>query len=366
MNESAGSQRLIHVLVVDDSAVVREVVSQILRVEGGFTTASASDPILAMVKIEQRRPDVILLDLEMPRMDGLTFLAKLMAEDPIPVVICSGLTGKGSDTALRALELGALDIVTKPRLGVREFLNDSQVVLAEALRAASGARRARRSAAAQSGSALLRRTPRERRCLSETTDKVIALGASTGGTEALREILLAMPPDAPGVVIVQHMPEGFTAAFARSLDGICTLEVKEAADGDRVREGRALIAPGNRHMELVRSGAQYAVRIHDGPLISRHRPSVDVLFRSVAEAAGPNAIGAILTGMGNDGAEGLFAMKQAGSATLAQDEQSCVVFGMPNEAIKRGAVGMVLPLSRIAATSLQLARQSNGERLLRG
>jgi two-component system chemotaxis response regulator CheB len=193
--------------------------------------------------------------------------------------------------------------------------------------------------------------------LSETTDKVIALGASTGGTEALREILLAMPPDAPGLVIVQHMPEGFTAAFARNLDGICRIEVKEAADGDRVREGRALIAPGNRHLELVRSGAHYAARVFDGPLVSRHRPSVDVLFHSVARAAGPNAIGAILTGMGGDGAEGMFAMKQAGSATLAQDEESCVVFGMPCEAIKRGGVDVVLPLSRVASTALKLAGQ---------
>ncbi len=351
----------IHVLVVDDSAVVREVVTQLLQSDGGFKVTAASDPLLAMSKIAVRRPDVILLDLEMPRMDGLTFLQRLMAEDPLPVVVCSALTGKGTEAAMRALELGAVDIVTKPKVGVRGFLNESKVLLSEALRAAAGVRRTpRRLLPAPPPLAAAVRPPSapKHRNLRETTDKVIALGASTGGTEALRELLLALPPDSPGVVIVQHMPEGFTAAFAQSLDNVCKVEVKEAADGDRVREGRVLIAPGNKHMELGRSGAQYMVRVFEGPLVSRHRPSVDVLFRSVAEAAGPNAVGAILTGMGNDGAEGLLAMKQAGAATIAQDEESCVVFGMPNEAIKCGAVDVVLPLSRIASTALRLARQA--------
>ncbi len=341
--------RGLHVLVVDDSAVVRQVMATLLVQSPGTTVDAASDPLIAFEKMRRARPDVIVLDLEMPRMDGLTFLRRVMATDPIPVVICSALTGAGTEAAIRAMEAGAVDIVTKPRTGLREFLHDSAVVLVDAVRAAARARMRPRG---------LPRPPEPRlgaeavvpprpAALRVTTDTVVAVGASTGGTEALREVLEVLPPDAPGLVVVQHMPEGFTRAFAERLNTLCRIEVKEAAQGDRVLPGRALIAPGNRHTLVVRSGAHYAVEVVDGPLVSRHRPSVDVLFRSVAQAAGGNAIGVIMTGMGSDGAEGLFEMKRAGAFTLAQDEATSVVFGMPKEAIDRGAVAEVLPLGRI-------------------
>ncbi len=347
----------IHVLVVDDSAVVRQVASSIISRERDMSVAVASDPFIAMDKMRWARPDVILLDLELPRMDGITFLRKIMAEDPIPVVICSGLAARGTEAALRSLEEGAVDIVTKPQLGVRDFLYESAVMLVDAVRAAANARlrphrRPRRRTVPKTA------PPSHRKPLLRiTTDKVVAIGASTGGTEALRKLLEAMPPDAPAMVIVQHMPEMFTSAFARRLDQICRIEVKEAATDDRVLEGRALIAPGNRHTKLRRSGAHYIVEVTAGPLVSRHRPSVNVLFRSIAQAAGPNAVGVIMTGMGNDGAEGLFEMKKAGAATLAQDEASCVVFGMPKEAIALGAVDEVVGLSRISAVVLKRARR---------
>jgi two-component system chemotaxis response regulator CheB len=295
---------------------------------------------------------VIVLDLEMPRMDGLSFLRRIMAEDPIPVVVCSGLAGAGTEAALRAVEEGAVDVIAKPKLAVRDFLEESALQIVDAVRAAARARLPfRPSLVVQprlTADAVL--PPRQQRqALRVTTDKVVAIGASTGGTEALRQILESLPPDAPGTVIVQHMPEVFTRAFADRLCRTCRIEVKEAASGDRVANGRALIAPGNRHSVLLRSGAHYVVDVREGPLVSRHRPSVDVLFRSVAQAAGPNAVGVILTGMGDDGAEGLLEMRRAGAATLAQDEASCVVFGMPKEAIERGAVEQVLPLSRMAA-----------------
>lgn len=349
----------LHVLVVDDSAVVREVMTAVLSQEPGVTVATAADPYIAIERIKQQRPNVIVLDLEMPRMDGLTFLRRIMADDPIPVVVCSALAGEGTEAALQAMDEGAVDIVAKPKLGVRNFLRDSAVMLIDAVRGAARARlrrQARTAAAAgprHTADAIL--PPIRKPSLTITTDKVVAIGASTGGTEALREILEAMPPDAPGIVIVQHMPEIFTAAFALRLGQICRIEVKEAADGDRVITGRALIAPGNRHMILVRSGAHYAVKVTDGALVSRHRPSVDVLFRSVAQAAGPNAVGVIMTGMGDDGAEGLLEMKRAGAATLAQDEATCVVFGMPKEAIDRGAVDEVVPLPRILTAILKRA-----------
>jgi len=353
--------------VVDDSAVVRQVLTSILSPTRGMTVAAAADPLIAMEKMKRIRPDVILLDLEMPRMDGLSFLRKVMAEDPIPVVVCSGLAGPGTEAGLRALEEGAVEIVTKPKLGVKGFLEESATILVDAVRAAAHARlRTRRPhprptfppsgrppVSPAAGSAALR----------VTTDKVVAIGASTGGTEALRELLQGLPPDAPGVVIVQHMPEVFTRAFADRLARICRVEVKEAADGDRVIEGRALIAPGNRHLRLHRSGAHYAVEVADGPLVCRHRPSVDVLFRSVAQSAGPNAVGVILTGMGSDGAEGLLEMRRAGAATLAQDEATCVVFGMPREAIAAGAVDEVLPLPRIAAAMLERAAKKGHPRI---
>ena len=304
---------------------------------------------------------MILLDLEMPRMDGLTFLRKIMAEDPIPVVVCSGLAGPGTEAGLRALEEGAVEIVTKPKLGVKAFLEESAMMLVDAVRAAARARPRRpppRSTSPPPGRDAVSPAA-ERAALRLTTDKVVAIGASTGGTEALRELLEALPPDAPGVVIVQHMPEVFTRAFADRLARTCRVEVKEAADGDRVLEGRALIAPGNRHLRLLRSGAHYTVEVADGPLVCRHRPSVDVLFRSVAQAAGPNAVGVILTGMGNDGAQGLLEMRRCGAATLAQDEATCVVFGMPKEAIAAGAADEVLPLPRIATAMLERAARKS-------
>ena len=351
----------LHVLVVDDSAVVRQVMTSILSPARGMSVTVASDPLIAMDKMKRVRPDVILLDIEMPRMDGLTFLRKIMAEDPIPVVVCSGLTGPATEAGLRALEEGAVEVVTKPRLGVKGFLEESASVLVDAVRAAALARlRPRRlmprSTSPPPGRATVT-APAERPALQLTTDKVVAIGASTGGTEALRELLQALPPDAPGVVIVQHMPEAFTRAFADRLSRTCCVEVKEAADGDRVLEGRALIAPGNRHLRLLRSGAHYAVEVSDGPLVCRHRPSVDVLFRSVAQAAGPNAVGVILTGMGNDGAQGLLKMRRSGAATIAQDEATCVVFGMPKEAIAAGAVAEVLPLQKIVAAVLGSSRR---------
>ncbi len=351
---AARDGRPLHVLVVDDSAVVRQSLTAILGQAPGMTVATASDPLIAFEKMRLKRPDVIVLDLEMPRMDGLTFLRKLMAEDPISVVVCSALVGSGTDEALRAVDEGAVDVIAKPRLAVRDFLEESAVLLVDAVRGAAEARRRpRRPLASPRTNADAVLPPPGKHALQVTTDKVVAIGASTGGTEALREILEALPPDAPGLVIVQHMPEVFTRAFADRLNQSCRIEVKEAASGDRVLAGRALVAPGNRHTVLVRSGGHYVVDVRDGPLVSRHRPSVDVLFRSVAGSAGPNAVGVIMTGMGNDGAEGLLEMKRAGSITIAQDEATCVVFGMPKEAIERGAVDEVVPLGRIAATLLR-------------
>jgi len=366
-------RRPLRVLVVDDSAVVRQVMGTVLSQHGGMAVAVAADPLIAMDKMRRERPDVILLDLEMPRMDGLTFLRKIMSEDPLPVVICSGLAACGTEAALRALEHGAVEIVTKPTLGVRGFLEDSASSLVDTVRAAAAARLRLRPRPPRATSPRLAADtlipPLQKPSLTITSAKVVAIGASTGGTEALRQILEAMPPDAPGMVIVQHMPELFTAAFARRLDETCRIEVKEAADGDRVLEGRALIAPGNRHTMLRRSGAHYTVEVADGPAVSRHRPSVDVLFRSAALAAGPNAVGVIMTGMGNDGASGLLEMKRAGAATIAQDEATCVVFGMPKEAIARGAVDDIAPLRRLPATILKKVRGLTGDlggaRLLR-
>lgn len=346
----------LNILVVDDSAVVREVMTAVLSQEPGFNVVVAGDPFIAMGKMKNQRPDVMILDLEMPRMDGLTFLRKIVREDPLPVIICSALTGPDTSIGLQALEEGAVDVVSKPRLGVREFLHESAIILIDAVRAAA------RSTGRRSLRPKITATPRlhpdaiptEKSALPlrVTSDKVVAIGASTGGTEALRMVLEAMPTDAPGLVVVQHMPEGFTAAFAQRLNQTCRIEVKEAANGDRIAAGRALIAPGNLHTLVRRNGAQYVVEVSDGPLVSRHRPSVDVLFRSVAQSAGLNAVGVIMTGMGNDGAEGLKEMRQAGAYTLAQDEASCVVFGMPKEAIERGAVDRVVNLSGIAAAIL--------------
>lgn len=352
---SGAGPAALRVLVVDDSALVREGVKRILTRARGFAVESAIDPIAALDKIARVRPDVILLDLEMPRMDGITFLRKLMAEDPIPVVVCSALAGRGSEAALAALESGAIEVVTKPRLGVADFLQESATLLSDAVRAAAAARLARPMGRAPLPSQHLARPLQAEPALRLTSQRILALGASTGGTEALRTIFEMLPPGCPGAAVVQHMPEGFTRAFATRLDQICRVEVKEAADGDHIVDGRVLVAPGNRHLEVRRSGASYVVSVSDGPLVSRHRPSVDVLFRSVARAAGPNAVGAILTGMGDDGADGLLEMRRAGAATLAQDEASCVVFGMPKQAIERGAVDDVVPLVRLAPALLQRA-----------
>jgi two-component system chemotaxis response regulator CheB len=346
--------RHIKVLVVDDSAVVRQVLEVVLSQEPDMSVMVASDPLIALQKMARTRPDVIVLDLEMPRMDGLTFLRKVMAEDPIPTVICSGVAVRGTEAALRALDEGAIGIVTKPKLGVRNFLYESGLVLTDMVRSAARARIGRRSALLDSPR---QKTVSTRQPLGPgfASKRLVAIGASTGGTEALAEILSAMPPDAPGIVVVQHMPEVFTAAFAERLNRISQIEVKEAEHGDRIAMGRALIAPGNRHMSVRRRGAQILAEISEGPLVSRHRPSVDVLFRSVANAAGADALGIILTGMGNDGAQGLLEMKNSGAETVAQDEASCVVFGMPKEAIACGAVDVILPLSKIAAKLLMTA-----------
>ncbi|HEX9242481.1 MAG TPA: chemotaxis response regulator protein-glutamate methylesterase [Anaeromyxobacter sp.] len=348
----------LRVLVVDDSAVVRQALTQILG-SVGMQVVTASDPIIAMDKMRREPPDVVVLDIEMPRMDGLTFLQKLMAEQPLPVVVCSGLAGPGTEVALHALEEGAVDVVTKPRLGVKGFLEDSARRLVTVVRAAAEARvRVRRPRVPavprlDAGAVVPKRAPP---VIRETTHKVVVVGASTGGTEALRELLEAMPPDAPGIAIVQHMPEVFTAQFAKRLDQTCRIEVKEAQTNDRLVSGRALIAPGNRHLVVRRSGAHYFADVVDGPPVSLHRPSVNVLFRSAAQAAGSNAVGVILTGMGDDGAEGLAELRKAGARTIAQDEATCVVFGMPKEAIAAGGVEEVLPLGRIALQVLKWAR----------
>lgn len=342
----------IKVLIVDDSALVRQTLKDILsgdpRIE---VMGTASDPYGAAEKMRHEVPDVITLDVEMPRMDGLTFLKKIMSQHPIPVVICSSLAGKNSETALKAFDYGAVEVIHKPALGTKQVLEESSTIICDAVVASSRAKARRISPEENlvqpklSADVIISRARPDR--VLQTTEKVVAVGASTGGTEALKDFLVAMPRDCPGIVIVQHMPEGFTAAFSQRLDSLCAISVKEAADNDTVLPGHALIAPGNHHLLLKRSGARYFVEIKDGPLVSRHRPSVDVLFRSTARYAGRNSIGVIMTGMGDDGAKGMLEMKEAGAYTIAQDEASCVVFGMPHEAIKLGAVDRVLPLSSI-------------------
>ncbi|MBE0617406.1 MAG: chemotaxis response regulator protein-glutamate methylesterase, partial [Proteobacteria bacterium] len=325
--------KTIRVLVVDDSALVRQTLTDILESDPEIEVmGSAPDPIVAAERMRQEVPDVITLDVEMPRMDGLTFLRKLMAQHPLPVVICSSLAESGAETTLRALEYGAVEIIQKPRLGTKQFLEESRVRICDAVKAAARAKvkrvAPRRPVEAKlTADAILPKAKSQ--AMVQTTEKVVVVGASTGGTEALREFLEVLPADSPGIVIVQHMPEHFTKAFAQRLDGLCRVTVKEAEDGDTVLRGQALIAPGNRHTLLKRSGARYFVEVRDGPLVSRHRPSVDVLFRSAARYAGRNAVAAILTGMGDDGARGMAELREAGAHTLAQDEATCVVFGMP-------------------------------------
>ncbi|WP_438752420.1 protein-glutamate methylesterase/protein-glutamine glutaminase [Pararhizobium sp. O133] len=350
----------IRVLIIDDSASVRQTLTAVLQQDPDIEVmGAASDPFMAARRIQEDIPDVITLDVEMPRMDGITFLRKLMAQHPIPVVMCSSLTEAGSETLLQALEAGAVDIILKPKIGAADHLAESGMRIREVVKSAaharvSGVRRpsARMGAAASGPAAKLTADamlpPPTGRAMAKTTEMVVCVGASTGGTEALREMLEALPANAPGIVIVQHMPEKFTAAFAKRLNGLCEVEVKEAADGDPVLRGHVLIAPGDQHILLERQGARYHVSVKTGPLVSRHRPSVDVLFRSAARSAGANAMGVIMTGMGDDGARGMEEMKQAGAFTVAQDEASSIVFGMPKEAIARGGVDRVVPLDQIA------------------
>ncbi|MBW1739580.1 MAG: chemotaxis response regulator protein-glutamate methylesterase [Deltaproteobacteria bacterium] len=334
----------IKVLIVDDSAIVRKIFTEELSREPGIqVVGTAPDPYVARDKIVRLKPDVITLDIEMPRMDGITFLKKLMKYHPLPVVIVSSLTPKGGKLALEAIESGAVEVLSKP--GAAYSVGDMKQQLVDKIKAAARARVRERK-----DEPLIGETSVElpTRALQETTNKVIAIGASTGGTEALKEVLTKFPPTIPGILVVQHMPPNFTTAFAKRLDGLCQITVKEAENGDSVLPGRALIAPGNYHMLLKRSGARYYVSVKNGPLVCHQRPSVDVLFNATAEYAGPNAIGVILTGMGSDGARGLLKMRQAGARTIGQDEASCVVYGMPKEAAKMGAVEKVAPLNRIA------------------
>jgi two-component system chemotaxis response regulator CheB len=354
-------KKKIRVLIIDDSASVRQTLTAILQEDPELEViAAAADPFRAARYIQDEMPDVITLDVEMPRMDGITFLRKLMSQCPVPVVMCSSLTEKGSETLLQALEAGAVDVILKPRIGVAEHLAEAHLQIRDTVKAAAKARiRGRKPLAVASSGPEKKLTadavlpPPSGKAMSRTTEMVVCLGASTGGTEALREVLEALPANAPGIVVVQHMPENFTRAFAQRLNGLCAVDVKEAVDGDPVLRGHVLIAPGGRHLLLERQGARYHVSVREGPLVSRHRPSVDVLFRSAARCAGSNAVGIIMTGMGDDGARGLLEMKQAGARTYAQDEATSIVFGMPKEAIARGAADKILPLGAIARELLQ-------------
>ena len=359
----------IKVLVIDDSAVVREAVKQVLEADSGIVViATAMDPIFAMEKMKVQWPDVIVLDIEMPRMDGLTFLHKIMAEHPTPVVICSTLTEKGAQATMQALAAGATSIITKPKMGVKRFLReDASNDLVEAVKAASRAnvRRlvdttVRNPVVSPKLNADAILAPPSSASLAQTSEQIVAIGTSTGGTQALEVVLTALPRVCAGIVIVQHMPEMFTEAFAQRLNSLCQIEVLEARSNDRVIPGRALIAPGGKHMLLKRSGAQYHVEVVEGPLVNRHRPSVDVLFRSVAKFAGKNALGIIMTGMGDDGARGLKEMRDAGAHTLGENEDTCVVYGMPKEAKKLGAVCEEIPLQHIAGRIIAVHAMISG------
>jgi len=345
----------IKVLVVDDSAVVRQVVASQLGQEPDIEViAAVADPILAMARMKVQWPDVIVLDIEMPRMDGITFLKKIMAERPTPVVICSTLAEAGAQTSMAALAAGAVTIITKPKIGLKQFLEDASEDLVTAVRTAAKANvRVLHATSKNTADVIMPAAVERHGAMLQTTERVVALGTSTGGTQALELVLTGLPRVTPGIVIVQHMPEKFTAAFAERLNGLCQIEVKEAQNNDRVVNSRALIAPGGKHMLLRRTGAQYYVEVLDGPLVNRHRPSVDVLFRSVAKCAGANALGVIMTGMGDDGAAGLLEMHNAGAHTVAQDEASCVVYGMPKEAVKRGGVDKSVPLNAIGREIMQ-------------
>ncbi len=339
----------VSVLIVDDSVVVRNALTQILEDDDEIEImGTAADPYIAASLLKTQVPDVITLDVEMPRMDGLTFLKKLMSQHPIPTVVISSLTIKGSETAIRALEYGAVDVFSKSTINVQKGLEESAIVLRDKVKAACLAKDKLKRRVPKSVKPGVKRPKKlSGSALYVTTDKIIAIGASTGGTEALKDVLQDVPIDAPGILIVQHMPEHFTKQFADRLDELCEIDVREAKDGDSIIRGRALIAPGNKHMRLARSGAKYFVEVFEGPLVNRHRPAVDVLLESVALNAGRNAVGIILTGMGADGSKGLLKMKKAGAYTIAQDEKSSVVFGMPKEAIRINAAQTVLPLKDI-------------------
>jgi two-component system chemotaxis response regulator CheB len=359
----------IRTLIVDDSAAVRQALTGILNSDPEIEViGTAADPFVAAKRIHDEVPDVITLDVEMPRMDGITFLRKLMSQRPVPVVMCSSLTEDGSETLMQALEAGAVDIILKPKIDAAHFLHEARIRICDAVKGAArarikrlpGALRPREDRVAHPAKKLsadvMLAAPSASQAMARTTEAIVCIGASTGGTECLRVLLEALPADSPPILIVQHMPEKFTAAFARRLDGLCQMEVKEAVDGDSALRGRVLIAPGDRHLLLQRSGARYYVTVKEGPLVSRHRPSVDVLFRSAARFAGANAVGIIMTGMGDDGAKGLLEMKQAGAHTVAQDEATSVVFGMPKEAIALGAVEKILPLDRLASELLRAGK----------
>jgi two-component system chemotaxis response regulator CheB len=340
----------IHVLVVDDSAVVRQTMTIVLGREKDLRVTTAADPIIAMQKIRRDRPQVVILDLEMPRMDGLTFLRGIMKSDPLPIIVCSGVAERGSAKALEAIEEGAVDVLSKPRASVRAFIEDQAVLFADAVRSAAKAKiqpRVTRSVAPAKVEPPKAAPPRLSARPATRVDPIIAVGVSIGGPAALAQIVPALPSDLPGMVVVQHMPEAFTGALAARLDRLGVIRVKEAEHGDPVIRGQMLLAPGDRHMRIRRSGPGFVVDLDDGPLISRHRPSADALFDSVAREAGSHALGVILTGMGSDGAAGLLAMKRAGALTLAQDEATSVVYGMPGEAVARGAVDEIVPLEGI-------------------
>ncbi len=345
----------LQVLIVDDSAVVRQTLGDLLASDPAIAVmGAAGDPYQAVEMMKARRPDVIILDIEMPRMDGLTFLKKIMEQHPIPVIICSSLASAGAPDALKALELGAVDVIAKPKLGTQEFLIESRTMLCDAVKAAAHVPLHRIQPLVErrlSADAVLAKAAS--RPSFETTQRIAVVGASTGGTEALVEFLTHLPMNAPGVVVVQHMPEVFTRTFAERLDSLCRISVKEAETNDVVSPGCALIAPGGKHTLVKRSGARYYTEVRDGPLVSRHRPSVDVLFRSAARYVGHNAIGVIMTGMGDDGAAGMKELHETGAHTIAQDESTCVVYGMPKEAVRLGGVDEILPLHQIAAAVMR-------------
>jgi len=344
-------------MIIDDSALVRQGLSDVLTDDPSIEViAVAQDPYVAADKLRVQVPDVIILDIEMPRMDGITFLKKLMTQHPIPTIICSTLVSIDSDERLRVFEYGAVDIIQKPKIGTRQFINEIRMQLLDVVKAASQAnvkkltKPPKRPQVKKTADVMLPRPSNA--TMIKTTEQIVVVGASTGGTEALRILFQQLPIDMPGMVVVQHMPEGFTAAFSRRMNEICQVTVKEAQNGDSILRGQVLVAPGNRHTLIKRSGARYYVEVKNGPLVCRHRPSVDVLFRSAAQYAGKNSVAAILTGMGDDGARGMKELKDSGAYTIAQDEASCVVFGMPKEAIKLGAVDKVISLDNITETIL--------------